>query len=48
MSWRGRLSRLMDRIADDDAWSMTFVSVLVFAVVVLAIWIATGIFWPDR
>lgn len=47
MSARDRLSRLIDRIADDDTWSRLLVYVLVLIVVVLAIWISTGIFWFD-
>ena len=48
MSRREWFGRLMDRIADDDAWSRTFLGVLLCVVVTVALWIATGIFWPLR
>lgn len=48
MSRSGWFGRLMDRIADDDAWSRTFLGVVVAVIVIVAVWIATGIVWFDR
>jgi hypothetical protein len=44
----GWFSRLMDRIAADEHLSRAFVGVVTGIVIVVAIWIATGIFLPNR
>jgi hypothetical protein len=48
MSARNWFGRLMDRIADDDEWSRTLLGVMVAVTLIVAVWIATGIFWLDR
>jgi hypothetical protein len=48
MSARNWFGRLMDRIADDDEWSRTLLRVMVAVILIVAVWIATGVFWLDR